>query len=244
MPASRSIREAIGRGSWIRRMFEEGAQLKAAAGNDRVFDFTLGNPWGDPPAPVAAEIARLAADPPSDIHKCMPNAGFPDVRARVADDLARSTGLPFTGDRVLMTVGAAGAINVALRALLSPGDEVVVLAPYFVEYLFYIGNFGGVPVIAETTADFQIDVRAVAAVLSPRTKALIVNTPNNPTGAVYGEKALRELDAALARHEAETGSPVYVISDEPYRKIVYRSEERRVGKECRRLCRSRWSPYH
>ncbi len=225
MPASPEIRDAIVQGSWIRKMFEEGAQLKARLGGDRVYDFTLGNPFGDPPAALAREIARLASSPPADLHKYMPNAGFPDVRARAAAELARTTGVPFAAGHVVMTVGAAGAINVALRALLSPGDEVVVLAPYFVEYLFYIRNHGGVPVVAETTPDFRLDAGAVAAALTPRTKALIVNTPNNPTGAVYGKESLEELDAALARHEKAGGAPVYVISDEPYRKIVYPGTE-------------------
>ncbi|MBI5420023.1 MAG: pyridoxal phosphate-dependent aminotransferase [Deltaproteobacteria bacterium] len=221
MPAAPEIREAIRNGSWIRKMFEEGALLKAKKGVEKVFDFTLGNPFGDPPVPLAQEIARLAADPPPDLHKYMPNAGFPDVRQRVAESLEKSTGLPFTSGLIVMTVGAAGALNVALRAILSPGDEVVVIAPYFVEYLFYIRNAGGVPVVARSRGDFQLDLEAVRAALSSRTKALILNTPNNPTGAVYGADSLRALSHVLAEGEERTKGPIYVLSDEPYRKIVY-----------------------
>jgi aspartate aminotransferase len=221
MPAAAEIREAILKGSWIRKMFEEGAQLKAAIGADKVFDFTLGNPYGAPPARLLEEISRLADHPSADLHKYMPNAGFPEVRDAIARSLDASTGVPFRGEGIVMTSGAAGALNVALRALLSPGDEVVVLAPYFVEYLFYIRNAGGVPRVAETDADFALDLDAVRAALTDRTRALILNTPNNPTGAVYPEAALRALDALLAERERSTGNPIYVLSDEPYRKIVY-----------------------
>ncbi len=221
MPVSPEIREAIREGSWIRKMFEEGALLKAEKGPDNVFDFSLGNPYGDPPPPLAREIARLAGNPPPDLHKYMPNAGFPDVRQKVADDLRRDTGLPFTSGLIVMTVGAAGALNVALRAILSRGDEVIVIAPYFVEYLFYIRNAGGVPVVAQSAGDFQLDVEAIRTAITGRTKALLLNSPNNPTGAVYPAGSLRELSRILSEAEARTGGPIYVLSDEPYRKIVY-----------------------
>jgi aspartate aminotransferase len=202
MPASPEVREAIRQGSWIRKMFEDGAQLKSVQGPDNVFDFSLGNPYGAPPEKLLEEIRRLLAASPEDLHRYMPNAGFPDVR-------------------VIMTTGAAGALNVALRAILSPGDEVVVIAPYFAEYLFYIRNVGGVPVVAGSTDDFQPDMGTIRASLSDRTKAVILNTPNNPTGAVYPRGSLLALDALLAERERQTGKAVYVLSDEPYRKIVY-----------------------
>ncbi len=221
MPAGPEIREAIRQGSWIRKMFEEGAVLKAERGEDNVFDFTLGNPYGDPPKAVADEIARLAADPPAGLHKYMPNAGVPEVRRAVARSLARSTGLPFTEGLVTMSVGAAGAVNVALRAVLSRGDEVIVLAPYFVEYLFYARNAGGVPVAVDTDERFQLDLPAVERALTPKTRAVLLNTPNNPTGAVYPEEDIAALGRILARAEERFGAPIYVISDEPYRKIVF-----------------------
>ncbi len=203
-------------------MFEDGAVLKAERGEENVFDFTLGNPYGEPPAALSAELARLCAAPPPGLHRYMPNAGVPEARRAAALSLSRSTGLPFTGDLVVMTVGAAGALNVALRALLSPGDEVVILAPYFVEYLFYIRNAGGTPVVAETDARFRLDPGAIDAALTPRTRAILINTPNNPTGAVYPAEDLAALDLALAAAEKRFGNPIYVISDEPYRKIVFR----------------------
>jgi aspartate aminotransferase len=221
MPASPEIREAIRQGSWIRKMFEEGAFLKAKKGLENVFDFTLGNPYGDPPPRLAREIVRLATEPTQDLHKYMPNAGFADVRQKVAESMEKETKLPFTAGLIVMTVGAAGAINVALRAILSPGDEVVVIAPYFVEYFFYVRNAGGVPVVAESTGEFQIDVEAIRKAISPRTKALLLNSPNNPTGAVYTEDSLLALSRVLAEGEKRTRGPIYVLSDEPYRKIVY-----------------------
>ena len=221
MPASPEIREAIRQGSWIRKMFEDGAVLKAERGEENVFDFTLGNPYGEPPAALSAELSRLCAEPPPGLHRYMPNAGIPEARRAAARSLSRSTGLPFTEDLVVMTVGAAGALNVALRAILSPGDEVVILAPYFVEYLFYIRNAGGAPVVAETDARFQLDLAAVEAALSPKTVAVLINTPNNPTGAVYPEKDLAALEQVLSAAEKRFGNPIYVISDEPYRKIVF-----------------------
>lgn len=221
MPLSRPVKDALTSGSWIRRMFEEGTLLKSRLGADAVFDFTLGNPYGDPPAAVLAEITRLSREPALDLHKYMSNAGFPEVRAAVAASLATQTEVPFEARHVVMTVGAAGALNVALRALLSPGDEVLVLAPYFVEYLFYIRNAGGTPVIVETDSDFLPDAAAVARALTPRTRAVILNTPNNPTGAVYPAGVLDALELVLRAHEAAGSAPVYVLSDEPYRKIVY-----------------------
>jgi aspartate aminotransferase len=221
MPASPEVREAIRQGSWIRKMFEDGARLKSVRGPDNVFDFSLGNPYGAPPEELLEEIRRIMAAPPEDLHRYMPNAGFPDVRKKIAASLARSTGLPIEADHVIMTTGAAGALNVALRAILSPGDEVVVIAPYFAEYLFYIRNGGGIPVVAGSTDNFQLDTETIRASLSDRTKAVILNTPNNPTGAVYPRGSLLALDTLLAEQERQTGKAVYVLSDEPYRKIVY-----------------------
>ena len=221
MPAAPEIRDAIRNGSWIRRMFEDGAALKAERGHGNVFDFTLGNPYGDPPPALAAELARLAASPPPGMHRYMPNAGFPEVRRAAARALSGGTGVPFTEELVVMTVGAAGALTVALRALLSPGDEVLVLAPYFVEYLFYVRNAGGVPVVVDTDRRFQLELGAVEAALTRKTRAILLNTPNNPTGAVYPAADLAALDRILAAAENRFGSAIYAISDEPYRKIVF-----------------------
>jgi aspartate aminotransferase len=144
----------------------------------------------------------------------MPNGGYPEVRAEIAARLAARTGVPFTGDDVLMTVGAAGAINTLLKSILDPGDEVIVLNPYFPEYRFYIENHGGVVVPIETDPDFRPDAARVAAAITPRTRAVIVNSPNNPSGAVYDETVLRELNEIVR-------DPVILISDEPYRPLVF-----------------------
>ncbi len=221
MPVSPSIREALRQGSWIRKMFEEGALLKAERGPENVYDFSLGNPYGDPPERFASTLRSLSASPPADLHRYMPNAGYPEVRREVAKSMAASTGIPFTEELVIMTCGAAGALNVALRTILSPGDEVLVIAPYFVEYFFYIQNAGGIPVVAESSDTFQLDIGAIRERLSEKTRAILLNTPNNPTGAVYPGESLAELDRALAEMEGRTGNPVYVLSDEPYRKVLY-----------------------
>jgi aspartate aminotransferase len=200
--------------SWIRRMFEIGIQLRRERGAENVFDFTLGNPDVEPPEAVIAALRRVVARNRPRSHGYMPNAGFPEVRAAIAKRLAERTGMAFTGEDIIMTVGAAGAINTVLKSILDPGDEVIVLNPYFPEYRFYIENHGGRVVTVETSESFQPDIPRIAAALTPRTKALILNSPNNPTGAVYGAEALRELNGIIRE-------PVLVISDEPYRPLIF-----------------------
>ncbi len=214
MSVSRSIAEQMERTSWIRRMFEIGIQLRKERGADNVFDFSLGNPDVEPPAAVIEALRQIVAENRPHSHGYMPNAGFPAVRAAIASRLAERTGLPFTLDDILMTSGAAGAINTILKAVLDPGDEVIVLNPYFPEYRFYIENHGGQVVPVETGADFQPDIARVAAAITPRTKALILNSPNNPTGVVYSADVLRALDRIIPE-------PVLVISDEPYRSLTF-----------------------
>ena len=195
-------------------MFEIGIQLRRERGAENVFDFTLGNPDVEPPEAVIAALRRVVAENRPRSHGYMPNAGFPEVRAAIAKRLAERTGVAFTGDDVIMTVGAAGAINTVLKSILDPGDEVIVLNPYFPEYRFYIENHGGRVVTVETSETFQPDVGRIAAALTPRTKALILNSPNNPTGAVYGADVLRELNGIIR-------DPVLVVSDEPYRPLMF-----------------------
>jgi aspartate aminotransferase len=214
MGVSRAIAEQMERSSWIRRMFEIGIQLRKERGPENVFDFSLGNPDVEPPAAVIEALRRVVAANRPRSHAYMPNAGFPEVRARIAQGLAERTGVPFSSDDILMTTGAAGAINTLLKSVLDPGDEVIVLSPYFPEYRFYIENHGGRMVTVETDNRFQPDIAQIARAITPRTKALILNSPNNPTGAVYSAEILRELDAIL--HE-----PVIAISDEPYRPLIF-----------------------
>ena len=211
---SHSIAEQMERSSWIRRMFEIGIQLRKERGAENVFDFSLGNPEVEPPAAVLEALRAVVAEARPHAHGYMPNAGFPAVRLAIAENLAQRTGLPFRGDDILMTNGAAGAINTVLKAILDPGDEVIVLTPYFPEYRFYIENHGGRMVLVETDEQFQPDVKAIAAAITPRTKALILNSPNNPTGAVYSAEVLRRLDRIIP-------DSMLVISDEPYRPLTF-----------------------
>ncbi len=217
MIVAKSILQHLERSSWIRKMFEEGIRMKAERGADNVFDFTLGNPVEDPPQSVLAAYRRLAEESKPGSHGYMPNAGYPFVRQVLAEHLKRDTGLNFTENNLVMTVGAAGAMNVAFKAILEPGDEVMVLMPFFPEYEYYIFNSGGRMVPVETTADFSIDVAAIESKITPRTRAIIINSPNNPTGAIYSEKELRDLEAVLQRADR----PIVAISDEPYKSIVY-----------------------
>jgi aspartate aminotransferase len=217
MPVSQTIALQLENASWIRRMFEEGVRLKRERGADAVFDFSLGNPDVEPPPAVLDALRRVvAADRPGS-HGYMPNPGYPQVREAVARKLQREIGLAFTAEDVFMTVGSAGACNVILKSILDPGDEVIVLMPCFSEYPFYIANHGGCMVPVETDAEFLPDVERIAAAITPRTRALILNTPNNPTGRVYPERVLRDLQEVLAR----AGQPITVISDEPYKSYVY-----------------------
>ncbi len=200
--------------SWIRRMFEIGIELRKQRGAENVFDFSLGNPDVEPPPAVLEALRRVAAESRPHSHGYMPNAGFPEVRACIAERLRARTGIAYTGDDILMSNGAAGALNTVLKALLDPGDEVIVLRPYFPEYRFYIENHGGRVVEVETDERFQPDPERIARAITPRTKALILNSPNNPTGAVYGADVLGGLNRVVRE-------PVLVLSDEPYRPIVF-----------------------
>jgi aspartate aminotransferase len=217
MPVARIIASQLENASWIRRMFEEGVRLKRERGADAVFDFSLGNPDVEPPPAVLEALRRVAAGNLPGTHGYMPNPGYPEVRAAVAQKLGRETGLDFAAEDIFMTVGSAGACNVILKSILDPGDEVLVLMPFFPEYQFYIANHCGRMVPVETDAEFLPDAERIAAAITPRTRALILNTPNNPTGRVYPERVLRDLQQVLER----SGQPITVISDEPYKAFVY-----------------------
>jgi aspartate aminotransferase len=217
MPVAKCIAAQLERASWIRRMFEEGARLKKERGEANIFDFTLGNPEVEPPALTLATLRKVVDKGRLHSHGYMPNPGFPEVRAAIADKLRREVGLPFAAEHVCMTSGAAAACNVILKSILDPGDEVILLAPFFAEYPFYAGNHGGRVVVVETDADCLPDVDRIAAAITPRTRAIILNTPNNPSGRVYPAALLRDLGVLLAR----LPNPPLVISDEPYKSLVY-----------------------
>ena len=221
MPISKKVEKFLSGASFIRKMFEEGERLRAIHGADKVYDFTLGNPNVEPPERFREELKRLALNPVPGMHRYMSNAGYTETRAAVAEVLREQTSLPFGPENIIMTVGAGGALNVVLKTLLDPGDEVIVIKPYFVEYRFYIDNHGGNVVEVAGTTDFKPDLNSLAAAITTRTKAVLINSPNNPTGVVYDKDDLDALGRLLKEKEKELGSTIYVISDEPYAKIVY-----------------------
>ena len=217
MSIGKTIGEQMEHSSWIRRMFEIGDRMKRERGEENVFDFTLGNPSGEPPPEVISALRRVAAENRSRSHAYMHNAGFPTVRAVIAEQLSRRTGLPYTADHILMTVGSAGAINVVLKSLLDPGDEVIILVPFFPEYQFYIENHAGRMVLVETNDEFQPDMGRLEAAITPRTKAIILNSPNNPTGVVYSAAFVRDLAALISRLD----HPLMVIADDTYKSLAF-----------------------
>ncbi len=217
-----------GSNSAVREMFEEGNRLKALYGPEHVYDFSIGNPYFPPPASVkTAIIDILNTYEPNFIHGYMPNDGYPTVRQTVAEYINERFGDDISGDNIIMTVGAAGGLNAALKALLNEGDEVIVPAPYFLEYGNYVGNYGGiiVPVLGKEADGFMPDLDGIAAAITPKTKALILNNPNNPTGVVYPASVIERLAALLEAKQAELGISIYLISDEPYRELVFDGAE-------------------
>jgi aspartate aminotransferase len=221
MSIAKKIEATIAGSSWIRRMFEEGAELKKKFGAENVYDFSLGNPNLPPPDKFAEVLRDVVSACGLDAHCYMPNTGYPQVCGSVADYLSKEQGVGVESMDVLMTCGAAGALNVALKTILDPGDEVLTPVPCFVEYGFYADNHGGVLKTAPSRPDFQLDLEAMAAAITPQTKAVLINSPNNPTGAVYTADSLKALGELLAQKSREHGRTIYLISDEPYRKVVY-----------------------
>jgi len=221
MTIANYISEILSKSSWIRKMFEEGARLRAEHGADNVYDFSLGNPNLEPPQEFKTALRQAAETSSKGDHGYMPNTGYPHVRKALADYLSQEQQMPVAADEVIMTCGAAGALNVIFKALIDPGDEIITPAPCFVEYDFYAGNHGGILKMVPTKPDFTLDLDAIAAAITSRTKAVLINSPNNPTGQVYSEDSLRRLGTMLKDKGAELDRTIYLISDEPYRKIVY-----------------------
>lgn len=214
---SSNIKTKLAGGSAIRKMFEEGSRRKAIYGEDNVYDFSIGNPDLEPPLEVTEALKELANNPTPGMHGYMSNSGYESTRAIIAKKRGDESGLTIGADAVCMTVGAAAALNDVLHALLDPDDEVIVLAPYFMEYNNYIDNHCGKVVIVQTGEDFMPDIEAIRAAVTPKTKAIIINTPNNPSGVIYDEKILSDLNDMLGTLD----HTVHVISDEPYIDLVY-----------------------
>lgn len=222
MAIAMKIAGHISKSSWIRKMFEEGERLRQEFGADSIFDFTLGNPDVEPPPAFHQELVKLAQKPLPGMHRYMNNAGYSETRAAVAAKIAADSGLPVDSGHVIMTCGAGGAINVVLKTILNPGEEVIILAPFFVEYKFYIDNHGGVPVEVWTDREtFQLDIDAIIKAITPKTRAILICSPNNPTGVIYPAESLKQLGDALKKIHRDNGHLIYVISDEPYARIAF-----------------------
>ena len=220
---SEKMKPYVKNNSAIRMMFEEGNRLRAKYGADKVFDFSLGNPSVPAPDSVREAIIELVNNTdPTVLHGYMSNAGFEDVRQTIAESLNKRFDTKFSAKNLIMTVGAASGLNVILKTILNPGEEVIVFAPYFLEYGAYVRNYDGVLVeISPDTATFQPNLAEFEEKITPKTKAVIVNTPHNPTGVVYSEETIRKLSAILEAKQKEFGTVIYLISDEPYRELAY-----------------------
>ena len=205
----------------IRKMFEEGALLKKKYGEDNVYDFSIGNPDLDPPSEVVEAIEEIAADTSPMCHGYMPNPGYMQARQAMAEKTSLEQGTAVPADCVIMSVGAAGAMNCVFKALLNDGDEVIVPAPYFAEYGHYCANHGGTLRPVPTKNDFSLDIDAIKAALTEKTAAVIINSPNNPTGRIYSREEIQALSAVLTAHGEKTGRYPYIVCDEPYRAITY-----------------------
>jgi aspartate aminotransferase len=222
MSIATKIQSAIERASWIRRMFEEGATLTAKYGAENVYDFTLGNPAVEPPEAFRRELRKLAENPFPGMHRYMNNAGYDFTRQAVAEFLTGKTGVPVTANHIVMICGAGAGLNVVFKTILNPGEEVIILTPYFVEYKFYVDNHGGTTKEVWTDREtFQPDLAAIESAIGPNTRALLLNSPNNPTGVVYPAETLAAIGRMLERKQAELGRTIYVISDEPYARLAF-----------------------
>ena len=214
---SERLKKQLAAGSQIRKMFEEGNRLKATYGADKVYDFSIGNPDLEPPHEVSDALKELASNPTPGMHGYMSNSGYESTRAAIAAKKSEESGLEISSGAVCMTVGAASAMNDVLHSLLDPDDEVIVIAPYFMEYNGYIANHGGKAVIVQTDDKFMPVIDSIKAAITARTKAVIINSPNNPSGVVYPASLLSELNDMLKAQD----HVIHVISDEPYIDLVY-----------------------
>ena len=225
MAISKKVKGALEGASWVRRMFEEGDELKQLYGEENVFDFSIGNPNLEPPSSLKKALKALADQPILGMHRYMPNSGYSETRKAIAQYLTEESGLPFGEKHVVMTVGAAGGLNVALKAILDEGDEVIVPSPYFMEFKYYIDNCGGEIRLVETHEDFSLNLKEIERAIGKRTKAVLINSPNNPTGVVYDQKSIERLGELLKRKSRELQKTLYLLTDEAYRRIVYDGTE-------------------
>lgn len=219
---SEKMKAYVAGSSAIRAMFEEGKKMAEKYGAENVYDYSLGNPSIPAPERVKEAIIEVLNEENSlVVHGYMNNSGYEDVRETIAESINKKQGTNFSMKNIIMTVGAAGGLNVILKTFLNPSDEVIVFVPYFGEYRSYVANFDGKIVEVETDDQFMIDAKKLEAAVTPKTKAVIVNNPNNPTGVVYSEEVIKAMAEVLAAKEKEYGTSIYLISDEPYRELAY-----------------------
>lgn len=221
MSIADNVAKRMAAGSWIRRMFEEGTVLKKQYGEENVFDLSIGNPIMEPPPEFYTELKQFVERAKPGRHRYMENAGYAETRAAVAARLTSETGIRLTTNDIVMTCGAAGGLNVVLKTILNPGDEVIVFAPYFMEFDNYIDNHGGITKILPTDEQFIPRLDILESAITDKTKGVIINSPNNPTGVVYSEDFMRKLGKLLREKEAWFKTQIFLISDEAYRKIIY-----------------------
>jgi len=224
MAIAQNIKNALASSSTIRKMFEEGIQLKKQHGEDKVFDFSLGNPDIDPPPAFHEAFVKMAQEDAKGSHGYMPNAGYPHVREALAKKVCKEQNVKIDGSHIIMAVGAAGGLNAVFKTICNPSDEVIVPRPYFMEYRAYTSNHGAKLVEVDSLDDFNLDIAAIGSALNEKTAAILINSPNNPTGKVYSASVLASLSSLLTEHGKKTGRFPYIVSDEPYREIAYNVE--------------------
>jgi aspartate aminotransferase len=222
---SKKIQKFVQQGSEIRKMFEEGTILKKQYGVDNVFDLSLGNPIMEPPKEFYESLKDIAINQPVGIHRYMSNSGYPSTRQAIANNLSTETEMNFSENHIIMTCGAGGALNVVLKTLLNSGDNVIILSPYFVEYRFYIDNHNGKSLVVDCDENFHPNINELKETITATTKAIIINSPNNPTGVVYPIEVLNSIANVIKEKEKEFNTSIFIISDEPYRKIIYDGNE-------------------
>ncbi|MBR49372.1 MAG: aspartate aminotransferase [Chloroflexi bacterium] len=221
MPISNKIIDFMDKGSWIRKMFEEGIALKKQFGEENVFDLSLGNPVMEPPEEFFDELKYISSNPIKGMHRYMPNAGLEVTRQSIANELNKETNLNFSSNHIVMTCGAGGALNVVMKTLLNQGDEVVIFAPFFVEYQFYADNHGGICRVVQPDENFLPDFESLYDAINEKTKIVLINSPNNPTGVMYSKEILEKIAKIISEKEKQFDSEIFFVSDEPYRKIVF-----------------------
>ncbi len=225
MSISLQMKNYIEKSSWIRKMFEEGIKLKKLYGENKVFDLSLGNPDLVPPIQVKESLEEIVKNYDPSYHRYMPNAGFPFVREIMAKKVSKDQEINVTSEEIIMTCGAAGALNVIFKTLLNPGEEIIFPSPFFVEYFFYIENHQGIPKPIPTREDFSLDLENIEKAITSQTKIILINSPNNPTGQIYSENEIKTLSEILLKKSKEYNKIFYLVSDEPYRNLVFDNEK-------------------